>query len=499
MKIITEETRKCYIEGKYLSNPLRISFPKLVLSYTIAFKFILKLVRRCYIKKNRNNFKDILEKYIKRTETSVSYNLISTSSLAQIRETEGVQLALSFLDKATEPEVREYPEAGITLSTTEDKLIPRTEISSWLQYPGFLHVYGSIRQIKEMMEASPIRDKSRSDKVELISLISNVHKYIKAYGKERFTAQATDVLKQEFHKVLYNLRGEAREFLKITAEEIIKDPAALLNDKASEATKEMLEWLIARDIVLPPEVNDYSPAGNRRIAPYEPRLLLSKIYSSSAEYNWLCLLVWEHLHSVLTREIEGTWSKEKINRYGKYVTGNKLISNRQFVTGIEVAKAELQEEGYDVRKLPSEWPSLTPLASKHSPIVLALILHIHHDEGLNPLNRAKLPNHRGSFLINAQLLKYLQAPGVLDTIQRVRDACQMCQVRLKRRYQPSMAPLPEATFILNPGFLIVGIDFKGPYHCKILKDARDTQQWKYTTLYTGGSLPHHKRSRTRTV
>ena len=538
--------KKCYIEGKYLINPLRVSFPKLITAISCSFRFILILVKKCLAKYKRATYAQILEKYSQKSDNNIAFSMYNIPTINEIQQEERTERIIqeaeraSFTIKETRPLFVKMRAQDLVKQTQKDLLvlnseeeqpnkdhllhqvavatsemknmaddfkknggiisnaqsflatgrqsdrqgIDRKDISTWLRYPGMLHNYRSIRKLERLI-SDGIASRSQLQRLEVLSMISNTFKYLKAYSRQEFTKEVAGVLMNEFYEAISKLTDEDRESLKEAGQEAIKDTSSFLNNDTPDAIAEMIEWLLVADLHLPAVPASYEANRGVRVLPYVNRYLLSKIYTSQAEYSWLTLLTWDHFHAIFTREIRGTWSKSRIERYCNE-TGDKLTSNYRFRLGVEVAQLtakELTDSGYQLNSTFPEFNSLIPIASKHSVLIFSLLLHIHSNRSLNPLKRVKLPNHRGIHFDNIQLLRIVHCPGVLQKISLIKQSCPMCQVRLKKSYKAALAPLPEATFTLNPGFLVVAMDFKGPYTVKLLKQTSETRYWKHAKCY----------------
>ena len=541
-----DRMRECFQHGNYLMNPLRLTFPKLLTAHTCVFKFILLLVRKCFVKTRRQTFREILEKYTKEVETNIAFSLFNVPSLSEMKRDEELittikdarrtiieanrttSVANDLEAKTLKHKIREFTntvdmaanqadtakinevlmataalkkliedakkplESHRALSFASQSSGPEEDdeeradknMRTWFKYPGFLRMYKAVKSIQQDIQEG-IKERSPIAKINLVAKISNTYKYLSTYIKHPFTRQVMFVMMSRFYLTVKNIKDEEREDLKQVAQQMIRDPLSLLTDKTSCEVKEMVEWLLVGNVVLPPSTANYPTSRGCNFEAYEPRSVLMRVYSTQAEFSFLQLLSWQYFHGVLTKEIKGTWSKEKIARYANEFNG-KLVSNYRFRLGVEAAEStikSLADEGYLVGNCLRDWPNLIPLASKHSPLVLALIIHIHHNKKQNMLNRPKLPTHRGTYLNNLELLRYVHSPGVLEKITSIRDACIMCQLRLKKSYQAALAPLPESAFTLNPGFLIAAADFKGPYPCRLLKGPRTTGTWKHQNIY----------------
>ena len=196
----------------------------------------------------------------------------------------------------------------------------------------------------------------------------------------------------------------------------------------------------------------------------ESRQLLPLIITSQIEFAELQQIVFDHFHRILTKEIKETWSQEKIDSHC-YESEGKLYSTWRLRAGLDVVESmsnELSEIGSSNKTIQGNytpvWASLVPVGDKNSPLVLALALHFHYHQSLNPLGRPRLTSHRGVHLNQSQLLQVVVAPGIDQVFIKIRDGCALCHLRLNKHFQAMMGPLPPTTQISNPGFLVTMMD-----------------------------------------
>ena len=109
---------------------------------------------------------------------------------------------------------------------------------------------------------------------------------------------------------------------------------------------------------------------------------------------------------------------------------------------------------------------MIPVGDKASPLVLSLMMHIHYDDALNPLDRTKHFSHRGVTYNKFRLYSYVYVPGANVQLTRIMKRCVTCRVRTKEEYHAIIGNIGPDQAILHHGYLSVQLDQYGPLYLR---------------------------------
>ena len=366
----------------------------------------------------------------------------------------------------------------------------RTRIKPFLEYK----YSGTIRLVNKMDKANKMIDRWQPTDIKIAELIEvgaillSSLKFAEAYLKHEHTKLMARIVQDEVFKTIRALDPTILKKLEQAIKEFASDPLTFMSMDSPDSILELYEWMSCGSVSIPTAHPD---PGSRlpKDLKMTPRHILPEFITNQAEFAELQQTVFHYFHRVLTREIKATWSREKINAHC-FEKDGLLFSTWRLRAGAELVdnmSKELNHMGCTNRiirgnNIPS-WPSLAPVGDKNSPLVLALALHFHYNENLNPLGRPRLASHRGVHLNHAQLLQVVVSPGVTQVLAKIRDGCSLCHLRLNRHFQAMMAPLPPTSQITNPGFLMTMLDQIGPYKVRLLRNTRELRGSIHPKMY----------------
>ena len=541
-------TKDLYEKGGYLLNPLDYQFKKYVLILLIAFKFVKKLMLKCFARNVSNSFEKILAKWGKRAKEERTFSFLGNTNFDRFKlemEASSYIRAInlytenavgdkysyglaSFINKMVQERVSKLSENTSNddvskfvlsmkaihkqLGNEDGKTVERQnsirktksfmntskdvekgiepslkQIRCWQRYPGVLSILNGISELRKLIDTErPAGGRPKSEIEIAAAVLINTSNYIRAYKEYDYTNQLALKIREVLR--IITLKAEKEDAMEIeafirnfTPEKNIKT----LTVESHQSVIEMLQWFMIDQKHLVVDNLFESTNQSLPLSSMIPRILLPRIIEDQLEFSELQLLCFNHLHQILTNEIKGTWSKKKIDSHCIESNG-KLISSWRLRAGAEISDIlsdELTEADAAHINVRQNWPGVSAVGDKNSPLVISIAMHYHYNGSLNPLGRPKLIHHRGIHFIQAQVFQLVVVPGILEMLTKVRDECSICRLRLNRFYQAMMSPLPPTTHMFNPGFLTLMLDQGGPYKLKLLQSSRETRYKQHTKMY----------------
>ena len=491
-------SKTLYIAGNYLFNPLRLPFRKVVITHMMVIKGIKILLKRCInsgrIEKTQN-YKRVLENINERGNRNMGFSFFCNTSYEEFHE-ENMEI-----QNELEPDrIRQsmyitdldWINSDLSISLSADTFRPITSdkvrkwnINSWSRYPGVMFFKESIQLLEDFLSN---REEGFSTQIELLestAAIINAHIFLQILEKNRISE------KEKFEGIYFHLASKFNQIrLKIT-NEIIKDmenilyefsikPLHFIKEPTHNQVLALYQWMRCRRVGLA-DVKCIKLDKECEVIRYSTRAIMMSVFPSPAEFANLQLTVYSLFHDILSREISCIWSNDKLSRFCEKID-NKFVSTWRLRAGFENSQLfsqEMNQDGSeDIVNINPEFNPVTPVGSRHSPLIISLCLHLHYQGKPNLLNRPRIANHFGVQTLRFMLTKSVHVPNSLQLLRDIMHNCVNCKVRLDKTTLQMLGPLPTHSLSVSPSFSFVQMDGYGPLSLRVLHNMRETRNVK---------------------
>ena len=492
----------------YICNPLNMNFKKYVKTHHMVFAFLIKLLQRLQRKGERKRFGDILTSWEKSMKETISFSYICQTDLGDYKAQERASSELKelknlikscfirremagldtyemgpwsklvlkleqdskvYLPEQLTAETRYLREEFTKSSWYEDLIsaellkkdddewdldVSLKHLHGWYRYPGIPSILQEIKKLRvcpEMLEDQ--------EALNCLNKLLHIRSYIDSYAKYEYASGMVRQLMGMYNKLICQYHA----FHKMTLQSVYKSCKECKTTEIDEDKLEVKAWadsgMTFNELWMP-----YMIDNGHKFKRLEGRDLIDDIFPKESIFAQVQLLTCDLFHRILTKEIQECWSEAKIKQHCLLKNG-KLVSNwraRTLSQTLDVVSSELDKEGIPHKNLDPKWHSMIPIGDKSSPLVLCLMMYIHYDDALNPLDRTKHFSHRGITYNKFRLNSYIYVPGAIVQFTRIMKRCMTCRVRTKEEYRAVIGSISPEQAILHHGYLAVQIDQYGP-------------------------------------
>ena len=530
--VSVENSMKLYAAGKYLMNPFKIPFDKMVLTHMVALGFVIRCLGRCEAKaaddKKRKNFGAARQRLLSKGNQSLGFAHVSHSNFKELEEVcqnkkarrdldyklrvkdQGVISksveSRSFLSQVVEASlfnsahhsrfkdlrsdtsqlealldsVESHEESFVAqkkLHADDQKSIRKKNKRTWQRYPGLPFVTHALQIMHSNVPLIVEQKATARETLNVAASIVNVSKFLDSFDISAERKSISNDIRHDFYEATKALKTHHVSLIQEVLDQFAEKPSCFVVNQQVFALD---SWLRIEELTisLPGK-----PASKMTLLENVPKYLLSDVIGSSYEFAVLQLMTFELFHQILTREIKASWSNEKINQNCESIDG-KLVSSWRLRAGFDVGQLVGQEYDLAEERILSVDPRLPPVipcGSKNSPLIMSLCLYIHYNEKLNLLQRPKMWNHSGIYENRIRLYHNVYVPGVLNLLKTINRNCVSCRIRLKKYIQFKMGPLHPSVMNIAAPFSTVQMDAYGPMSIRLKAGTRDTKRRHFGT------------------
>ena len=492
----------------YICNPLNMNFRKYVKTHHLVFAFLIKLLQKLQRRGIKKRFGDILTNWENTMKETISFSYICQTDLGDYKAREKASSELEelknlirscfirremagldthemgpwsklvlkleqdskvYLPEQLTLEIRYLREEFTKSSWYEDLIsaellredddewdlnVSLKHLHGWYRYPGIPSILQGIKKLRVC--PSMLEDQ---EALNCLVRLLHIRSYIKSYSKHEYASGMIRQLMRMYNKLICQYHS----FHKLTLENVYESCRECKTTETNEDKVEVKAW-IESGMTFNELWMTFLVDKGHKFKRLEGRDLIDDIFPRESIFAQVQLLTCDLFHRILTKEIQEYWTEAKIKQHCILRNG-RLVSNwraRTLSQTLDVVSSELDKEGIPHRNLDPKWHSMIPIGDKSSPLVLCLMMYIHYDDALNPLDRTKHFSHRGISYNKFRLNSFVYVPGAIVQFTRIMKRCMTCRVRTKEEYQAVIGSISPEQAILHHGYLAVQIDQYGP-------------------------------------
>ena len=508
------KVKRLFVAGKYLMNPFRFSFNKIVLTHMAIFRAIKCWYRHCINSKREtitHSYERNLNNLVGRSKRNMGfslyckeeYQLFKAECLREEIHKDNRERRLRYLgdnnkpanvawlilerkyyeyDSESEHEGLTSPQASYVINEVPTETKNKVNLRTWNKYPGMTFCNESFKILNEYLNRQDNNILNRMEIVLMTAAFVNIQRYIASLHNHEFTTKIAQYITGQFSLIESNLSNDQREEMIKVITELSLNPLDFIKNPTHPQIMSLYYWLKSSTISLGCKFK-YEKVN--KVAPYIPRIIWLQIFPSRAEFAQMQLITFEFFHQILTRELDASWSKEKIEKNCERIDG-KLVSTWRLRAGHEASQLltrELSSSGVPLIDVHPMWNSIIPVGSKDSPLIISMCYHLHYSSNPNLLDRPKMTNHSGNHRLRMDLFQSVYVPSVLELFRRISHNCASCRIRTDKYIRMQMGPLPDHSLNVSPVFAITQLDGFGPFKFKTLDKSRLTRNSVTTQYY----------------